>query len=507
MAVPQPIGVVGAGTMGLGIAQLAAQAGARTLLHDPDPGVLGSARSRLAAALERPVAKGRMTAAEAEAVAARVEPVDGLDALAPCRLVVEAAPERLELKRALFADLAAVVSADCVLATNTSSLSVTELAAAVPGPERVVGLHFFNPAPVMRLVEVVAGQASSPAALAIARGVGEAMGKHVIDARDVPGFLVNRVNRPFSLASLRLVEEGVADPEQVDRIVRLGGGFRMGPFELMDLIGIDTNHAVAEQMYQRSFGEPRFRPSPLAARMVAAGTLGRKCGRGWFAYEDGGEHRPSDPEAPEAGGGAGRAVAVTGDGAVARELRAALDAAGFDVTAQAGEPWLVVACDGPAASDHRMVLVDLASLHAVDAGAVGFHLLPPLRPGGVVELTATERTPPESMRRARELASALGQHAEEVGDAPGLVLGRIVFALVNEAAFLVGAGDGSAEDVDAGLVLGLNHPRGPDAWARQVGLAHVTTVLGALHRERGEAYRPAPLLTRRAALGQDGLAG
>ncbi len=501
MAVPEPIGVVGAGTMGLGIAQLAAQAGARTLLHDPVPEALEAARERLAAGLERPIAKGRMTAGEADAIVDRVEPVGAIGDLAACAVVIEAAPERLDLKHELFAELEAVVPGDCVLATNTSSLSVTELAAPLARPERVVGLHFFNPAPVMRLVEVVAGQASSDVALATARAVGEAMGKHVIDARDIAGFLVNRVNRPFSLESLRLAQEGVAAPEQVDRIVRLGGGFRMGPFELMDLVGIDTNHAVAEQFHRQTYGEPRYRPSPLAARMVAAGTLGRKTGSGWYRYASGGEHRPPDPDPPAGGGGDGRAVAVTGAGAVAAALRAALDRNGFDVSDRGGEPWLVVGCDGPVAGEHRMVLVATASLHRLDPGAAGFHLLAPLRPGGVMELTATTATPPETLARARQLAAALGLHAEQVGDAPGLVLGRIVCQLVNEAAFLIGEGNGTAADVDAGLELGVNHPRGPVAWSRELGLAHVIAVLAALHRERGEAYRAAPLLARQAALG------
>ncbi|HEX5910225.1 MAG TPA: 3-hydroxyacyl-CoA dehydrogenase NAD-binding domain-containing protein, partial [Thermoleophilaceae bacterium] len=368
MTVPEPIGVVGAGTMGLGIAQLAAGTGARTLLHDPVPDALAAAPERMARALERPVAKGRMTAADAEAIVGRVEPVARISGLAPCAVVIEAAPERLELKHELFAELAGVVDAGCVLATNTSSLSVTELAAPVAHPERVVGLHFFNPAPVMRLVEVVAGQASSAEALATTRAVGEAMGKRVIDARDIAGFLVNRVNRPFSLESLRLLQEGVADAAQIDRIVRLGAGFRMGPFELMDLIGIDTNHAVAEEFHRRTYGEPRYRPSAAAARMVAAGTLGRKTGSGWFAYAEGREHRPPDPDPPPAGGGDGRAVPVAGAGAVADALRAALAGAGFDPDPATAEPWLTIGCDGPAGQGHRLVLVDRASLHHMDPG-------------------------------------------------------------------------------------------------------------------------------------------
>ena len=197
-----------------------------------------------------------------------------------CDLIIEAVPEDLELKRRVLAGL----PRHAVLATNTSSLSVTEVAAGVPDPERVVGLHFFNPPRKMRLVELIAGARSSAAALATARAAAEAMGKHVIDAPDQAGFLVNRVNRPFSLEGLKLLEEGVADAETIDRVLHLGAGFRLGPFALMDLIGIDVNHAVAESMHRSSYGEPRYRPSPLAARKVAAGALGRKTGEGWFTY-------------------------------------------------------------------------------------------------------------------------------------------------------------------------------------------------------------------------------
>jgi 3-hydroxybutyryl-CoA dehydrogenase len=506
--IPDTIGVIGAGTMGAGIAQLAAQAGARTLLHDPLPEALGRGLEGIGAALERQVAKGRMESGVASAVRARLEPADELGALAPCGLVIEAAPERLDLKLDLFSRLAEVVAADCVLATNTSSLSVTEIAAGVPRPERVVGLHFFNPAPVMRLVEVVAGVQSAPAAVATARAVGEAMGKHVIDAADVAGFLVNRCNRPFSLESLRLLQERVATVEQIDRIARLGGGFRMGPFELMDLIGIETNHAVAEGFYRQTYGEPRYRPSPLAARMIAAGRLGRKTGRGWYVYEQGAEHRRPDAEPPTRGGGDGRLLVVAGDGAVAGELLTAATDAGFDARAAADaageEPWLLLDCGGEepvAASVARAVLLDRGSLHHLDPHAVGFHVLPPFDRCGLVELTSTPQTPASAAARMETFVASLGRHAEHVGDAPGLVLGRIVCQLVNEAAFLIGEGNGTPQDVDAGMELGVNHPRGPIAWSEAIGLDHVLALLDALHTELGEErYRAAPLLRRRAAL-------
>jgi 3-hydroxybutyryl-CoA dehydrogenase len=231
VAPPQIIGVAGAGTMGAGIAQLACLSGARTLLHDPIPEALDRGVEQIKGHLERGAARGRWSGEDAAAAAERLEPAAALEDLAPCQLVIEAAPERLELKQELFAKLAEeVVSEDCVLATNTSSLLVAAVASPVKHPERVVGMHFFNPAPLMRLLEVVAGAESSDAALATAREAGEAMGKIVIDARDGPGFLVNRCSRPFGLEGQKLVQERMASIEEVDRICRMEGGFRMGPF-------------------------------------------------------------------------------------------------------------------------------------------------------------------------------------------------------------------------------------------------------------------------------------
>jgi 3-hydroxybutyryl-CoA dehydrogenase len=419
--------------------------------------------------------------------------------------VIEAAPEAVELKLGLFAALDAVVSGDCVLATNTSSLSVSELAASVSAPGRVVGMHFFNPAPAMRLVEVVAGQASTAAALALARAVGEAMDKRVIAAADIPGFIVNRCNRPYSLESLRLLEARIATTEQIDRIARMQGGFRMGPFELIDLIGLDTNHAVAEGLFRQAFGEPRYQPSPLQARMIAAGRLGRKTGSGWFEYADGAPQRASDPDHAAAGGGNGRRVVVSGELPVAEQLRAALRDAGFAVEpADPEPPWLTLVCGGgePVSGPRARLLAD-GSLHATDPRAAGFHVLAPIASARLVEISSTPDTDPLAAARLGELVTVLGCVAEHVDDAPGLVLGRIVSQLINEAAFLVGAGHASPTDVDAGMQLGVNHPRGPVAWCEEIGVAHVVAILGALQRELGEErYRIAPLLARGAALGR-----
>ncbi len=289
------VGVVGAGTMGAGIAQIACQGGYETRLHDPVPAALEAGMERLRAALERGVERGRLSREEADAALARVSAARAVADLAGCDLVIEAAPEDLALKRPLFAALAAACGPEAILASNTSSLRVTEIAAETPHPERVVGMHFFNPPPVMKLVEVVATGTSSQEALEATAAVGERMGRTPIRAKDSPGFIANRLARPFSLESLRMLEQGVAEAATIDRVCRLGGGFRMGPFELLDLIGLDVNLSVARSFYAQG-GEPaRWRPSPIQERLVGEGRLGRKSDEGFYSYAEG-PHREPDPE-------------------------------------------------------------------------------------------------------------------------------------------------------------------------------------------------------------------
>jgi 3-hydroxybutyryl-CoA dehydrogenase len=289
------IGIAGAGTMGAGIAQAAILGGLEAVIQDPDEGALERGMARIREGLAKGAERGRWGADEVDRALERLTSGGtGIDSLAGSDLVIEAAPEDLELKRELFATLAEACGPETVLATNTSSLSVTAIAAPTAGSERVVGMHFFNPPVLMELVEVVAGDDSSDAALDAATRVAEQMGKTPIRARDSIGFVANRCLRPFTLEALRMLGEGLGSHEEIDRVYRLGGGFRMGPFELMDLIGIDVNLAVARSFYEQSFGEPRWRPHPIQARMVAAGRLGRKSGRGFYSYE-GEQHRDPDP--------------------------------------------------------------------------------------------------------------------------------------------------------------------------------------------------------------------
>ncbi len=289
------IGVVGAGTMGAGIAQLACLGGYETRLHDPLPDALAGGIERLREALVKGVERERWSQADADGAASRLEPASSLADLAGCDLVVEAAPEMLELKRELFAALAEACGPDAILASNTSSLRVTDIAADTPHPERVVGMHFFNPPQLMKLVEVVATEDSTADALDAVTQVGERMGRTPIRAKDSPGFIANRLARPFSLESLRMLEDGVADAPTIDRACRLGGGFRMGPFELLDLIGLDVNLSVARSFFEQGGKPERWRPRPIQERMVEEGRLGRKSGRGFYSYE-GGRRREPDPE-------------------------------------------------------------------------------------------------------------------------------------------------------------------------------------------------------------------
>ncbi|HXD55966.1 MAG TPA: 3-hydroxyacyl-CoA dehydrogenase NAD-binding domain-containing protein [Solirubrobacteraceae bacterium] len=524
------IGVLGAGTMGAGIAQLACRSGAETLLFDPLAEALEKSRERVLDGLRREAAKGKLSSEDAEQAAARLQTVSELGALAPCELVIEAVPERLELKHSIYGELSGIVAEDCVLATNTSSLPVTAIAAGASNPERVVGMHFFNPAPVMALLEVIAGVRSGEAALATARATGLAMGKTVIDATDGPGFLVNRCNRPFGLEALRMLAERISDIETIDRICRMEGGFRMGPFELMDLVGIDTGLEVSKSFYELSFGEPRWRPSPISARYAAAGMHGRKTGLGYYDYSgiaEGGRYREEDPPPPEPPPGAAEGVLViSGEGVLADELREAAARAGFELRGPHEPsggvlPALAIECDrGPADEEPagaaaestergaaRLVLCARGSLSALDpaGSAVGFHVLPSFERARLVELTRSETSSPLAAERAERLLHALGKHVAWVGDAPGLVLGRIVCQVINESAFALGEGVGEAADIDTGMLLGLSHPRGPLEWADAIGLDHVLDVLQALHREYGEErYRSAPALRRLVAAGRTG---
>ena len=347
-------------------------------------------------------------------------------------------------------------------------------------------MHFFNPAPVMKLVEVIAGIDSSEEALAVARATGEAMGKRVIDATDGPGFLVNRCNRPFGLEALKLLADGVAEVEQIDEIVR-GNGFRMGPFELQDLVGIDTGYEVSLSFHELSFGEPRWRPSPLSARMVAAKRFGRKTDRGWYDYprERPTTRRSASPAAATGASSSSPARCRWPTSCARWPRRPASTPAPRTTPAARCRGCWSTAAPTPRASRSRAGRsrccwpTARCTPSTAAAARSGFHVLPPLDAAAVVELTRDEATADVAADRAEELFRALGRRTVWVGDAPGLVMGRIAAQLVNEAAFAVAEGVGSPDDVDEGMVLGMSHPRGPFAWAADIDPVHVVAILDA----------------------------
>jgi 3-hydroxybutyryl-CoA dehydrogenase len=285
MVDPHKIGVIGAGTMGNGIAQVCAQAGFETVLYDVAQEFIDKGMERVKSFLQRSRERGKLSAEEEQQILGRLRGALSIEALKDASLVIEAAPEKIDLKREIFRNLDSLCSPETLLGSNTSSLSVTAIAAAAKIPERVLGTHFFNPPPLMALVEIIQGDRTTDRTIEQAVDLMRRMGKTPVRAKDTPGFLVNRIARPFYNEALRILGDGGATVENIDRIMKLAGGFPMGPFELIDLIGNDINFAVTESLYTAFFQDPRFRPSPIQQKMVLAGNLGRKTGRGFYVYD------------------------------------------------------------------------------------------------------------------------------------------------------------------------------------------------------------------------------
>ena len=480
-----PIAVIGAGTMGAGIAQVAAVAGHPVILYDAMEGAAGRAVTAIRDRVARLVAKGRLGEVDLQLTVAA-----DLGELARARCVIEAVAEDLAVKQALFADLEKVVAPDCVLATNTSSLSPTAIAAGLSHPGRLVGLHFFNPAPVMRLVEVVSGLATDPAVAAAVTRLAEKWGKQVVQASATPGFIVNRVARPFYAEALRLAEEQAASPATIDAVLTQAGGFRMGPFALMDLVGQDVNEAVTRSVWTAFGYDPRFAPSLLQRSMVEAGWLGRKTGRGWFRYGDGAA--PPDPDAAPV---RSAPAYVTEHGE--SPLRALLGRSGVEIRAGERRDGTVelpggarlARCDGrPATALGGPAVVVDRTLD--DAAATG------------IAIAASDGCPAAARDEATGLLQAAGLAVYPIDDAPGLVVTRTVAMLVNGAVDARHKGVASAADIDTAMRLGTNYPLGPLAWGDRWGPTTVVAVLDTMQAWYGEdRYRPSALLRRIAAAG------
>ncbi|WP_381796182.1 3-hydroxyacyl-CoA dehydrogenase [Streptomyces niveus] len=490
------VAVVGTGTMGQGIAQVALVAGHPVRLYDALPGRAQQAAEAVGARLDRLAEKGRLDAGARDSAKARLLPAAELSELADAALVVEAVLEQLAVKQELFAALEDVVAADCLLATNTSSLSVTAVAGALRRPGRFVGLHFFNPAPLLPLVEVVSGHATEETAATRAWATAAAWGKTPVRCADTPGFIVNRVARPYYAEALRLYEERAADPATIDAVLRESGGFRMGPFELTDLIGQDVNEAVTRSVWESFYQDPKFTPSLAQRRLVESGGLGRKSGRGWFSYEEGAPapvpHTAPPAEPPSS-------VVVQGELFAAGALPELIEEAGIEVIrkedAVPGFPgWLELPCGT------RLFLTDGEAADNSDLRLIHFDLALDYRTATRIALAPSATVAEESLRTAVGLFQALGKRVSVIADVPGMIVGRTVAMLVDFALDAEARGVAAAEDIDTAMRLGVNYPRGPFDWGAELGADRTLYLLERLHEEYPSGrYAASQALRRRAA--------
>ncbi|MBL8329581.1 MAG: 3-hydroxyacyl-CoA dehydrogenase [Rubrivivax sp.] len=502
-----PVGVVGAGIMGTGIAQVAAQAGHPVWLFDARAGAAAESKARLQQTLDGLVAKGRLQPEAAVQMLARIQPVPSLQALAGATLVVEAIVENLDAKRALFRELEALVGPAAILATNTSSISVTAIANGLIQPQRLVGMHFFNPVPLMKLVEVVSGLQTGVEAAAAVFDLARAWGKQPVHARSTPGFIVNRIARPYYAEALALLHEQAATPPVLDACLK-AAGFRMGPCELMDLIGHDTNLAVTQSVYEASYFDKRYVPSGVQREMVDGGLLGRKSGRGFYRYPEG---VPPLPVALHEAPATAREITVHGIGPIADALEAAVNRAlepqGWGPERQFDDAWTGIQIDSA-----RLVLSDgrtaseCAAAWRVPDVAVFDRPVSAAQPGqgwpaGTALAFALAARAGDGWRtQAPAWLAALGFAPMPVQDAPGLVVTRTLAMLINEAADAVLQGVCLPDAADAAMKLGVNYPAGPFEWLADWSEAGVVAVLQALDAHyRGERYRVSPWLRREAA--------
>lgn len=487
------IAIVGTGVMGRGIAQIAAQAGVRVLLHDARPGAAQEARDGIAKTLSGLAERGKLGAEEAQAAVSRLDIAADLAALASARIVIEAIVERIEAKRELFAALERIVPANCILATNTSSLQVTAIAAGCRHPERVAGFHFFNPVPLMKVVEVVAGTLTDASVCDVLAGLARRCGHRPVRAADTPGFVVNHAGRGYGTEALRVLGEGVADAVEIDRILREAAGFRMGPFELLDLTALDVSHPVMESIYDQYYQEPRYRPSPITALRLAAGLLGRKTGRGFYTYVEG---KPQVPAAPAAPAARPASVWVSGK-ALGPRLATLIGSLGVtpeSSTTPSAQALCLIAPLGEDATTAALAEgLDPARTLAVDA------LLPFARRR---TLMSTPVTRPDMRAAAWGLLASDGVPVSVIRDSAGFVAQRVLAQIVNIACDIAQQRIATPEDIDAAVTLGLGYPTGPLAWGDVLGADNVLAILDALLAFYGDPrYRASPWLRRRAMLG------
>ena len=494
-----PIGIIGAGTMGAGIAQVAAAAGHPVLLFDAANGAAQAGIERTRKGLERLISKGKMTAEQVDELIGRIHACAKLSDLAPVKLVVEAIVENLEIKQQVFKELESICDDDVILATNTSSISVTAIASALQRPHLLVGMHFFNPAPIMKLVEVIKGLASDEVAVQTVFDTAAAWGKNPVIAKSTPGFIVNRVARPFYAEALRVLQEGGSDVATIDAIAREAGGFRMGPFELMDLIGHDVNYAVTSSVFDAYYQDSRFQPSLVQLELVQAGRLGRKTGRGFYDYREGAEAPPVNTAAA---GPKPAKVLVGGHLGLAQSLAVQFENAGIEIEhdPQAEHDGLVV--DGvEIALTDGTTATETAAARDIEE-LVLFDLVLDYNDAARIAIAKADQTSEQALNVAAGLFQTIGKQVSIIDDIPGMVVMRTVCMLANEGADTVNQGVCSAAAVDTAMQGGVNYPRGPLAWADAIGLPDVAQVLENLALTYGEdRYRVSPLIQRKCFSG------
>ena len=493
----QQVAVVGAGAMGQGIAQMAAQAGAAVLVHDVAAGAADKACASIRAQWQKMLDKGRLSAAELDSLQQRLSPASNLSELAESDLVIEAVVENTGVKQSLFAELEKLLSAEAVIASNTSSLSITALAAGMKLPGRFAGLHFFNPVPLMKVVEVIPGLATNEAVCQRLSDFVKAMGHESVRAQDTPGFIVNHAGRAYGTESLRIVTEGISDFATIDRILKDQVGFKLGPFELMDLTALDVSHPVMESIYHQYFEEPRYRPSVITAQRLAGGWLGRKTGQGFYSYTDGKAQIPAEPPTPTVN--ELPPVWVSSRAARRPELFQLLKDLGAQIET------------GTAPSNQALCLVAPLGFDVTTCAIV--ERLDPARTLGIDLLmpdAATRRrvlaTNPATRRDMRDAAHALfakdGKPVSVIQDSGGFVTQRVVAQIVNIASDICQQGICSPADLDTAVTLGLGYPKGPLALGDSLGADSLLEVLFNMQTVYGDPrYRPSPWLRRRGALG------
>ena len=487
-----PVLVVGTGIMGRGIAQVVALAGHPVSLYDAQPNAACNAKDVLDATFGKLVARGKLEADNAEQALSRITHVDQFDQANGTGLVIEAIVEDLDTKRDLFRQLEAHVTRDCVLATNTSSLSITAIANGLVYPERVVGMHFFNPAPLMKLVEIVSGLRTDCRVAEAVYDLATGWGKVAVHARSTPGFIVNRIARPFYAESLALLQRQAATPAKLDACLR-AAGFRMGPCELMDLIGHDTNYAVTCSVFEASFYDKRFAPSQVQQALIEGGLLGRKTNQGFYRYPRETETARNDAS-PAASLPAVGSLQVHGRTAMAQRIAALLDRHGAKYQVVTDSDWCGLQVDGA-----QLRETDGQPASQLGREVAVFDRVFTEKSGTVLAWSHSSRASQSWIDTARQWLQALGFHAMHVADTPGLVAARTVAMLINEAADAVQQGVCSEADADRAMKLGVNYPAGPFEWLQSWDSQAVIDLLDRLDAfYRGERYRVSPWLRQRA---------